>query len=303
MNNLKKILILFLLFSNLIYGQGFFQLANHAKTASGWGMGTAISSLNNNIDGVFQNPATLSNAPNFVHINHTNFVLDINTTNLSVGFDNNYFDYAIGISYMNFGKFDKLDKNGQELGEFSANDKEINMVLSKKLGNYLSAGFSLSYLHSTIDNFSSSALKNDIGLQYFNSNNQLAISLVYKNLDYAISSYSQKTENLSNLFLLGISKQLKYLPATVSVDCLKYADYNLLINLGAKFQFGQYLTLLTGTSSRKFDLQNRTDISSLFSGISAGIGLQIASYNFGLSYNSLGDAGEITSYSMTKILD
>ena len=68
---------------NIASAQALFQLSNHAKTASGWGMGNAVSSLNNSFDGIFQNPASLAETPKFIHANFTNFILGINTTSIA----------------------------------------------------------------------------------------------------------------------------------------------------------------------------------------------------------------------------
>jgi hypothetical protein len=292
-----------LVLTNLLRGQALYQLSNHAKTASGWGMGSAVSTLSNNIDGIFQNPALLANSPEFYHVNFTNFVVDINSTTINAAFHHNWFNYAVNISYMNFGDFVGRDNEGLQTGNFSANDKEITLAVGKKLGNYISLGLSGSFLNSNIDNYSATNLAATIGLQYFNPATNLSLGLSYKNMDRQVSSYNDHEEKIPNLFILGISKKLQYLPAKVSFDLLKYSDLDLLFNTGIRFDINQYFNLFLGTSSRKLDLQNRTDLKSLTTGISAGAGLQISNFNLDISYTSLGDAGEITSFSFYKILD
>ena len=266
-------------------------------------MGSAVSSLNNNIDGIFLNPASLANSPKFYHANFTKFVLDISTTSLSVGLKNKYFNYAINVSYMNFGDFDEKDIEGNNLGEFSANDKEISLSIAKKLGNYFSAGFSTAFINSNIQNFSSNTLTNGFGIQYFHPEKNLAIGISFKNFDYQLSSYDNKVEKMPNLTILGISKKLQYLPATVCFDLLSYQGSDIMFNSGIKFQPNSLLRIFIGTSSKKFDLQNRSDINSLLSGISLGAGFEIKKMNFDFSYSSLGDAGQITSFSLYKLLD
>lgn len=136
MKNLKNKLIIFLLtnfilLSSILNAQALYQVNNYAKTASGWGMSAAISSLNNSIDGIFLNPASLANSPNFYHINYTHFILDISTTSMAVGYENKYFKYAVNLSYMNFGEFDEKDEDGNQTGTFSASDKELSLFLAK----------------------------------------------------------------------------------------------------------------------------------------------------------------------------
>lgn len=266
-------------------------------------MGNAVSTLNNSIDGIFQNPATLSQAPKFLHANYTNLVLDINTTSIGYGSKTKYFNYAVNLSYMNFGDFDKYDEDGNDEGTFSANDKELSLSIAKKLGNYLSFGITASYLNSSIDNYSAHATKMNIGLQYYHPKEKLSIGISYNNLDKMLSNYANIDEKIPNLLLIGISKKLQYLPAVVSFDILKYQNYDYIANLGIKFTPSDRFRIYLGTSSRKVELQNQTDIQSLIDGVSAGVGFSIHSYNFDMSYSSLGDAGGITSFSFYKILE
>ncbi|MBN2281402.1 MAG: hypothetical protein JXQ65_12550 [Candidatus Marinimicrobia bacterium] len=284
-------------------GQGLFQGHNHVKSASGWGMGAAVSSLNNNPDGVFLNPASLARSPEFFHLNYTRFVLDINTTSLGVGLENKYFHYAINISYLNYGDFEEKDENGLDFGSFSAHDKEIALVVARRIGRYVSAGLSTAFIGSTIQNYSASALTGGLGLQYFHPEHEFAVGISYRNIDYQLSGYTDKKENMPNLAIVGLSKKLQYLPATVSLDIMAYQKSNIIFNTGIKFQPNAMFRLFLGTGSRKFDLQNRTNLNSLLSGISFGTGFQIKKMNFDISYSSLGDAGQITSFSFYKLLD
>lgn len=121
-------------------------------------------------------------------------------------------------------------------------------------------------------------------------------------MDYQINSYDDYEEDMSNLAIIGVSKKLQYLPAIVSIDLLSYQDYDLMFNAGVKFQPNSHFKIFVGTGSKKFELQTRSDITSLFSGISLGTGIEFNSLNFDISYSSLGDAGEITSFSFYKIL-
>ena len=292
-----------MLLSSLVNGQGLYQVNNHSKTASGWGMSSAVSSLNNSIDGVFLNPASLAQSPNFYHANFTKFVLDVSSTSIGIGLENKYFKYAVNVSYMNFGEFDEKDSDGNKLGTFSANDKEISLSIAKKLGNYISAGVSTAFISSNIQNYTATALSGGIGLQYFHPEQNLAIGLSYRNMDYQISNYNDKDEYMPNLAILGISKKLQYLPATASFDLMSYGNSDIMFNAGAKFQPNSLLSIFIGTGSKKFQLQNRSDISSLVSGISLGAGVEIKKTNFDISYSSLGDAGQITSFSFYRLLN
>lgn len=283
--------------------QALYQLNNHAKTASGWGIGAATSTLYNSFDGIFQNPALMANSPKFYHLNYTNFVLDINTTTLNVGLKNRFFNYAVSISYMNFGDFTEKDIDGNPMGEFVANDKELSLVMAKSFGHYFSFGVSGSYLNSKIDNASATNLSGSVGMQFYYPKESLSIGLSLKNIDWQLDSYAGKTETLPNLWTLGVSKKLRYLPAIICLDLLKYTDYELIFNTGVKFEANQYFDMTLGTSSRKFDLQNRTDLASLTAGISGGIGLNLRKFHLDMSYSSLGDAGEITSFSFYRTME
>jgi len=292
-----------LITTTALNAQALFQLNNHAKSASGWGVGSAISTLHNNFDGIFQNPALMAKSPKFYHLNYTDFVLDINTTSLNVGLENRFFKYSLAVSYMNFGNFTEKDIKGNTLGNFNANDKEFSLIVAKSMGDYLAFGFSGSYLNSKINNSSATTLSAAVGIQFYYPKEQLSVGLSLKNLDSQLDSYTDKTEELPNLLILGLSKKLKYLPAVISLDLLKFSNYDLIFNTGIKFNTNQYLDIMVGTSSRKFDLQNRTDLASLTAGISGGIGLNLNGFHLDMSYSSLGDAGEITSFSFYRIME
>jgi hypothetical protein len=266
-------------------------------------MGSAISTLYNSIDGVTQNPASLSEAPNYVHANFTDFVLGINTSSLGAGMDFKGYKYAVNFRYMNFGDFDKYDEDGIDLGSFSAGDKEFSLSVAKKLGNYFSAGITTAYLNSNIDHYSASALKMDFGLQYYLPSQNLSLGISFKNFDTMLSNYSTKKEHLENLLLFGISKKLQYAPAIIAVDILKYETLDVIANLGVRIVPSNHFRFYIGASSRKIELQNHRDLKSLIAGISGGCGFSVKSWNFDIGYSSLGDAGNITSFSFYKLLN
>ncbi len=300
--NKLKIFTLVIILNQLLHGQAYFQGITHPINAAGWSMASATSTIYKNGTGVFLNPSLISLSPSSIHTNLTSFVLDINSLNMQILFNKTTYSWGLSLSYLNYGKFLERDMNGIETGSFHANDKNLTLYYGGKIVTNIYFGFSGTYLSSNLSSLSSNAITGSVGMLYHNPNNTLSIGFTYKNSGYNMSNYSNNKEQIPSQYIFGISKHLAYLPVTIAADFQKQENRKPIVNLGLEIDIKEYLVIRVGSSSKRFNLQNEYDVKNFLAGSSCGFGIMVKKYQFDFGFSSLGDAGNISSISITKIL-
>ena len=168
-----------LLVSSLILHPSSFVLASSAGTtgfelfrtdgsARNTALGGSLIALSGGLHTLYSNPAGLADIKGRSgSVGFFKHVLDLNSGNLAYAHPvTGRSTLALGITYFDYGSFDKADENGQKLGEFGASDILVTAAAARELKPDLLGGVSLKYLNSTIDSYSASALAADVGVIY-----------------------------------------------------------------------------------------------------------------------------------------
>ena len=218
---MRKILIItlsFLLFSNLLYAQtgqsafAFLRLpASPYISALG---GTNISVISEDNANAYQNPALLARitAP-VLSLSYMNYVADINMGSA-------FFSKAaskravwgVGMIYANYGNFTEATETNDLIGTFGAKDMALHGVYSYRLTERWSGGITGKAIYSSFVDYNSFALGVDLGLNYYNENENFSASLAVKNIGGQIVKYTNEEEEMPWDVQLGFSKKLAHAP-------------------------------------------------------------------------------------------
>jgi len=272
----------------------FLRIPLSARSAS---LGNSFLTIQNDPTIVFGNPGGLASIEQpSTSIGFVKSLLDVNLGFVSYA---QLFEeigwFGAGVTYINFGSFDKTDKFANSLGSFGAAEFAVLLGYGNRF-NYLTYGGNIKFIYSYFDVYSASGIAFDVGAQYLVSSEQIIIGISALNLGTQLSSYGSDKENLPFDINFGVSKKLEHLPLTVM---LNFHDLN---NIGenkfSNFSFGGEFLLSPSFRARVgYNNANRKDWkiddSAKLAGFSAGIGLTISSYLVDYGYTSLGLIGDM----------
>ena len=216
---------------------------------------------------------------------------------------------AVGAQYMNYGKMDETDEAGNTLGQFSAKDIVIGAGYSYLLSDRWTGGANLKMMVSNLADYTALAAAIDVGVNYYDDENDLSVSASLQNIGTQLKAYhdGQRT-HLPFTLALGFSKGMAHLPVRFHVTMTdvtrwKSSYYVLPENKDKdksdKVGFGKialnhfvlgldilptdYLYLSVGYNFRRaYEL--KASGSSHLAGLSAGAGINVKHFKFGVSY-------------------
>lgn len=216
---------------------------------------------------------------------------------------------AVGAQYMNYGKMDETDEAGNTLGQFSAKDIVIGAGYSYLLSDRWTGGANLKMMVSNLADYTALAAAIDVGVNYYDDGNDLSVSASLQNIGTQLKAYhdGQRT-HLPFTLALGFSKGMAHLPVRFHVtmtDVTRWkSSYYVLpenkdkdksdkVGFGKKalnhFVLGldilptDYLYLSVGYNFRRaYEL--KASGSSHLAGLSAGAGVNVKHFKFGVSY-------------------
>lgn len=216
---------------------------------------------------------------------------------------------AVGVQYMNYGKMDETDEAGNTLGQFSAKDIVIGAGYSYLLSDRWTGGANLKMMVSNLADYTALAAAIDVGVNYYDDENDLSVSASLQNIGTQLKAYhdGQRT-HLPFTLALGFSKGMAHLPVRfhftmTDVTRWKSSYYVLPENKDKdksdKMGFGKialnhfvlgldilptdYLYLSVGYNFRRaYEL--KASGSSHLAGLSAGAGVNVKHFKFGVSY-------------------
>ena len=192
----------------------FLDVTNSARVAALGGKAPAI--YDDDLNMPFHNPALL----NELHHNH----LVLNYVDYFAGVNYGYVSYArtyqgignfaAGIHYLNYGKFQGADETGALTGTFRAADYAFNILYSRKLDSLFTIGVNLKPIYSSLESYNSFAMAIDAGIVYHNPGWGFTSALVIRNAGLQLSTYyaNGEREPLPLDIQLGISQGLKHAP-------------------------------------------------------------------------------------------
>ena len=199
----------------------FLELTNSARIgALGGNQIALLDSTDLNLP--YHNPASLHKSmENKVLVNYVNYMSDINYgyASFSRSFDS-IGNFAVGIHYINYGKFKEATEFGQLTGNtFKAAEYAFHLIYSN---NYkrLKYGAALKPILSSFESYQSFGIAADFGISIASKSKYTNVSLVARNVGSQITTYydNGNYEKIPFNLQAGISQRLKHAPINLALN-------------------------------------------------------------------------------------
>ncbi len=177
--------------------------------------GKNVSSRKSDISMIYENPSYPTYSKQILSLNYSHLAGSINYGSVNYRVDKNW---AIGILYVNYGRFTRANEKAFRFEKFSAGEYAFVLNYHKKISPKLSVGTNIKPILSFMEQYNSLGIASDWGLYYSDSSKLLYAGIVLKNLGFQLISYTEKNnERLPIELTIGITKELEHAPFAVSL--------------------------------------------------------------------------------------
>lgn len=268
--------------------------------------GSNISIVDNDLSLAMHNPALLINVSDkTIDLSFMTYMSGCNVA--GAAFNKTFGERssgAISARYADYGKFDGYTEDNIYTGTFRAMDIELSVMYCYLLSERWSGGVSGKFIYSQYESMNSLALGVDLGVNYYDEENDFSASLTFKNLGGQVMTFEEKYELMPIDIQLGVTKRLAHAPILLSatlVNLHKWRAKDFYNADGSKDNVADILLkhiilgadVLIGKNfyaSLGYNYRIARELSAgknKFSGFSLGAGLHINKVKFGMSYSQL----------------
>ena len=289
-----------------------YQFLNVSPSSHVYGLGGHnVALIDDDINLVEQNPALLGpEIDKQIGLNYMRYIGSTNFMGARYGMGiNEHCAWAAGIQYYGYGSFTATEADGSVSGTFSARDLAVNATFSHDITDNLRGGVNLKFAHSKYESYSSAAIAADLGINYYNPEKELSLSLVVKNLGGEIKKFSDVKASVPWDIQIGYSQILRSVPFRISITAYNLRYWHLpyyepqdksnsssalikrdkfMSNLFRHLVFGlEYVPSDRLYIGLGYNYKTRTDMSTykrnFISGLSLAAGLKVKAFGFGIA--------------------
>ena len=286
-----------------------YNFLNIPSSVTSYGQGGLnISTVNDDVNNIDVNPALLG--PEMEQAIGINYMHYIGGSNFAgARFANRATDrsaWSLGLQYFGYGSMKAADETGVITGEFSPKDLNVSAAYSHDITDRWRGGVALKFLYSNYEEYSAMAIATDLGVNYYDPERDLSLSLVVANLGGQVKRFTDSYDRLPIDVRLGWTQSFGTFPVRFSVTAWNLTKWKLpyyetgdgVEEPKLKDGFGSNLFrhLIFGIDfvpSDKFDIslgynyKTRTDMStysrSFLSGFSLGASLKVKMFGIGVA--------------------
>lgn len=191
--------------------------------------GVNVSLVDEDIASTDQNPALLG--PEFagqLSVNYMKYVGESNFAGARYGIKGGERSaWSVGFQYFGYGEMKGADITGNPTGSFSAKDMFVSLAYSHDITDRLRGGIMLKGIYSAYDEYSAFALASDLGLNYYDEERDMSLSLVLANVGGQIKRFNESYDRLPIDVRIGWSQSLSELPLRLSVTTWNLTKWHL----------------------------------------------------------------------------
>jgi hypothetical protein len=262
------------------------------------------------------NPATINyKMDNQLQVNYVNYLGDVNygTASYAYTWDRHVQTFHAGVTYLNYGKFDGFDEQGNATGEFGGNEVAVSLGYAYNIPwTDFYVGANLKLISSQLENFTSIGGAVDLGVLYYSEDKTIRAAAVLRNLGTQFTPYNEIYEDLPLEIAVGFSNTMRTIPLRLHVTLENLQQWELAFSndanaqrdldgsvieddpgffnnalrhtvLGLEIFPEGALQLRLGYSFRRAEELRINDVRS-FSGLSGGFSLKINKLRFSYSH-------------------
>lgn len=239
---------------------------------------------------MFTNAALMANvADKSIALGYTSYIHD--TKLMSAGFVKLVGDrgmWGIGAQVLNYGSMDETDEMGNVMGEFSANDINIQTSYAYLLSDRWTGAATLKAVMSNYGEFNSTAIGADLAVNYLDEDNGVSFSAVGRNLGGQVDAFFDDKQTLPFNLSMGISKTLANAPLRISLtadDITHWNDVKFIQHfiLGADILPSKNTWIAVGYNFRRAN-EMKVNKAGHGAGLSVGAGLNVKKFKVGVAY-------------------
>ena len=279
-----------ILFTSLLLGQTSYtslDLSYHIRSVgmSGSGVGDLMG-----MDVSTLNPALLSGASKSFAVSLVRYPASIQSQ--FVGWRSKWKELNLSATFrgVNYGAFKERDRDGTELGDFSAGDAWISFTLARKVSNLADVGVSAGLFQSRVGEVQAMLGLISIGGRVTIPQAASSLGVSVRNLGTTVETYTSHKEGIPTSVAVGITRKMAYLPLSLSVDGIWWKDITLF-KIGGEFSLPREFFFQFGSSSFRGDLHTGELWRDIASGISLGLGYEMPRMNIGFAVGNSGVGG------------
>lgn len=193
--------------------------------------------------------------------------------------------------YMGYGTMKETTATGQQTGEFSAKDIALGGSFAYTLSDQFSGGITAKFLASYIGQYHSLGAAVDLGINYYNSDSELSVSAVARNLGGQLSAYEDDFERMPLDLQIGFTKRLLRSPLRLSATLVRLNDWEYGIGkhlvIGADLILAPQFYIAAGYNALRaseMKISENDGESAHGAGLSIGGGLQLQRLKINVAY-------------------
>ncbi|MFT7165248.1 MAG: hypothetical protein ACI9CZ_001841, partial [Flavobacterium sp.] len=267
---------------------------------------------------------------NHLALNYGNYFNEVTygTASYAYTYDRHLQTFQAGINYVNYGKFEGYDENGQYTSEFTGSEIALSLGYAYNIPyTTIHVGANAKLISSSLESYSSLGGAIDLGAIFIDERNDVNWGLVIRNIGTQFTTYSGVNEKLPMEILLGVSQELEHVPLRWHLTLENLQQWNIAFSNPVRAEssidgntteekvsfannalrhviFGVELfpkksfNLRFGYNFRRAEelriLEQRN-----FSGVSLGFGLKMNKMKFNYSYSRYTLAGNTSLFGLT----
>ncbi len=178
--------------------------------------GKVITFYDQDVNSGLFNPATINpEMDNHLSLNYGSLFGEVTygTAAYAYTYDRHVQTFHAGINYVNYGKFDGYDENGNQTGEFTGSEIALSLGYAYNIpATDIYVGANAKVISSALESYNSVGVAADIGGIYVNEDSGLNLAVTVRNIGTQITTYADEREKLPLEILFGISQQLENVP-------------------------------------------------------------------------------------------
>lgn len=292
-------------------GTNAYNFLNITSSSKIYGLGGVnISLVDDELSTSDQNPALLgSEMNNQLAFNYMHYVGDSNFAGLrfarSAG---SHGAWSASVRYFGYGSITEALPDGSIVGSFSPKDVAFGGTYSHDFTSRLRGGIALNMLYSGYADYSAFAIATDLGLNYFDDERDLSLSVVAANLGGQVKRFDQAYDRLPFDIRVGWSKSFGTFPVRFSITAWNLTKWSLpyletgsgtaddtpVVKDSFKSNLFRHLIFAADLISNEnfyiglgYNYKTRTDMATysrnMLSGFSLGAGLNVKSFSIGIA--------------------
>ncbi len=303
--------------SSLFAQRGLYSFLRNDASARAAALAGSFVAIHDDPVSLFYNPAGIASAEDnqlsvtfFKHVQDINsgFVV-YNTSLQTLGVQSSSpaakGSVALGVNYVNYGSFQRLDRNGTVSGaSFGGGDIAISLGYANELDSNWFYGVAVKYVNNRLDNVSAGAVAVDAGMLYRIPKANTNIGLSVLNAGVQVATVKGAQEALPLDVRLGVNHRLRGLPLLLNLTLTRLADNvpvftDRFLNfaIGGEFYFGSAVRVRLG-----YDNQRRREIAAdaqpRLAGFSGGVGVVLEKFSIDYALMALGMPGDVHRVSL-----